>query len=78
MDKINAAAAPLRPFLRLQTVEAITGLRKSTIYKRIGEGTFPKPVPLGDAANSPVGWIEAEIAAWQAARVSKRAKPVAA
>jgi len=62
----------IRRFLRLQTVEVVTGLRKTTIYARIAKGEFPRPVPLGDGPNSPVGWPEDEIAAWQAGRVAKR------
>ena len=47
--------------LRLPTVKARTGLSRSTIYLRISEGTFPKPVSLGGRA---VGWIEEEINDW--------------
>jgi len=47
--------------LRLPAVLARTGLSRSTIYLRISEGRFPKPVSLGGRA---VGWIEAEINAW--------------
>ena len=47
--------------LRLPAVKATTGLSRSTIYLRISEGRFPKPISLGDRA---VGWIEAEISEW--------------
>ncbi|MCU7796497.1 MAG: AlpA family transcriptional regulator [Candidatus Thiodiazotropha sp. (ex Myrtea spinifera)] len=47
--------------LRLPTVKARTGLSRSTIYLRISEGRFPKPVPLGGRA---VGWIEEEVNSW--------------
>ena len=47
--------------LRLPAVKAATGLSRSTIYLRISEGRFPKPVSLGDRA---VGWIEAEVQEW--------------
>ena len=47
--------------LRLPGVKARTGLSRSTIYLRISEGSFPKPVSLGGRA---VGWIEAEINDW--------------
>ncbi len=47
--------------LRLPTVKARTGLSRSTIYLRISEGRFPKPVALGGRA---VGWIEEEIDDW--------------
>lgn len=71
-------AEQLIKFLRLSAVEGVTGLKKSSIYERIAENRFPRPVPLGDAPNSPVGWIETEIAEWQAARVGKRAAKAAA
>lgn len=47
--------------LRLPTVKARTGLSRSTIYLRISEGRFPKPVSLGGRA---VGWVEEEITDW--------------
>ena len=47
--------------LRLPAVKASTGLSRSTIYLRVSEGTFPKPVSLGGRA---VGWLEAEIQGW--------------
>jgi len=47
--------------LRLPAVKARTGLARSTIYLRISEGRFPKPVSLGGRA---VGWIEAEVNDW--------------
>ncbi len=34
--------------IRLKEVIDSTGLARSTIYKYIAEGTFPKPVSLGD------------------------------
>lgn len=52
--------------LRLPAVKARTGLSRSTIYLRIGEGTFPAPVKLGERA---VGWIQAEVDAWVAQRI---------
>lgn len=47
--------------LRLPTVKDRTGLSRSTIYLRIAEGRFPKPISLGDRA---VGWVESEIDDW--------------
>lgn len=56
-------------FIKMPEVKRRTGLGKTTIYDRISAGTFPAPVPLGGNA---VGWIEAEVDAWQAARVAER------
>jgi prophage regulatory protein len=55
--------------LRRRQVEARTGLSRSTIYLRIQEGTFPRPINLGARA---VGWVENEINAWLASRVENR------
>lgn len=49
--------------LRLPTVKARTGLSRSTIYLKISQGTFPKPVSLGARA---VGWLESQIDDWVA------------
>ena len=47
--------------LRLPAVKARTGLSRSTIYLRISDGKFPKPISLGGRA---VGWIESEVDDW--------------
>jgi prophage regulatory protein len=55
--------------LRLPDVLATVGVKKSSIYKWIREGRFPAPVRLGE--NS-VGWREADVETWLAARESTR------
>ncbi len=55
--------------LRRKQVEKRTGLSRSTMYLRIQEGTFPRPINLGARA---VGWLENEIEAWLAAKVAAR------
>ncbi|PYX69729.1 MAG: AlpA family transcriptional regulator [Acidobacteria bacterium] len=57
--------------LRLPAVKTRTGLSRSTIYLRVSEGTFPRPVSLGARA---VGWLEAEIEAWLSALVQRSRK----
>lgn len=57
--------------LRRKQVEARTGLSRSTIYLRIQEGTFPRPINLGARA---VGWVENETEAWLASCVENRDK----
>ena len=47
--------------LRLMQVEEATGLKKSTIYARIKEDSFPVPVRLGAKA---VAWRSDEIQTW--------------
>jgi len=47
--------------LRLPNVLDRTGLSRSTVYLRVTEGRFPRPVSLGARA---VGWIETEVEEW--------------
>jgi prophage regulatory protein len=44
--------------LRRKQVEREVGLSRSTIYQRIKDGTFPRPVRLGARA---VGWRAGDI-----------------
>lgn len=57
--------------LRLPIVKQRTGLSRSTIYLRMADGCFPKPVSLGGRA---VGWVEAEVDDWlrQQIKASRR------
>ncbi|MET1068531.1 MAG: AlpA family transcriptional regulator [Pseudomonas prosekii] len=55
--------------IRLKEVIDSTGLARSTVYKYIAEGTFPKPVSLGERC---VGWVESEIHNWILARIEER------
>jgi prophage regulatory protein len=57
--------------IRLKEVIYSTGLARSTLYKYIGEGTFPKSVSLGDRS---VGWIDTEVQEWILARIEDRDK----
>lgn len=56
----------MHTILRLPDVKRSTGLSRSTIYLRIAQGTFPKPVNLGGRA---VGWLEAEVQQWLQRRI---------
>lgn len=55
--------------MRLKEVIETSGLARSTIYKFIGEGTFPKTVSLGDRC---VGWVDSEVHDWILARIEER------
>jgi prophage regulatory protein len=61
---------PIR-ILRLPEVISRVGLRRASIYQRMMRSDFPKQITLGPRA---VGWLESEIDAWLAARVSERRK----
>lgn len=60
--------------IRLSEVLSSTGLARSTVYKYVAEGSFPKPVSLGDRA---VGWVESEVQDWVLARIAERDQGVA-
>jgi prophage regulatory protein len=55
--------------IRLPDVIAQTGLARSTIYLYVSNGSFPKPIKLGESA---VGWVSAEVDAWIASKVELR------
>ena len=55
--------------LRLPQVEAKTGLKHTAIYQKIGEGSFPRPIPLGTKAR---GFVESEVDDWIKAQIAKR------
>lgn len=47
--------------LRLPAVLEITGLKKSSIYAKVQQGTFPKPVRIALRA---VAWRADEVKEW--------------
>ena len=55
--------------LRLPDVKLRTGLSRSTIYSRMSEGAFPRPIPLGGRS---VGWLEPEVRDWIAHKLELR------
>ena len=57
--------------LRRKQVEAETGYSRSTIYLRISQGLFIKPVSLGARA---VGFPAGEVAALNAARIAGKSE----
>ncbi|MDU0957406.1 MAG: AlpA family phage regulatory protein [Bradyrhizobium sp.] len=55
--------------VRLKTVLARTGLSRSTIYRKIGEGSFPAQLRI--SVNG-AGWRESDIDRWVANPVAWR------
>lgn len=47
--------------LRLAEVREKTGLARSTLYKYVHMGMFPRPIYLGGRS---VGWIDSEVHEW--------------
>ena len=54
--------------LRLPAVLSTIGLSRSTVYLRIAEGTFPRPILLGKRA---VGWLQFDIEEWLRQRIEQ-------
>ena len=50
--------------LRIPEVVEITGLSRTTIWRRVKSGDFPVPVRLGSLATRSVGWRESQINDW--------------
>ena len=69
MSSQNLSGTTGHSILRRRDVEARTGLSRSTIYAKIAQGCFPRPVKLGERA---VGFIASEIDAWLSKRVAAR------
>jgi len=57
----------MNTILRLPQVKAESGYSRSTIYLRVAQGLWPKPVHLGPRA---IGWPATEVAAMNAARIA--------
>ena len=55
--------------IRLKTVLTRTGLSRSTLYRKIGEGTFPRQVPISLHGT---GWHESAVDRWIADPMSYR------
>ncbi len=57
----------LQTILRLPAVKSASGYSRSTIYLRISQGLWPKPVLLGMRS---VGWPAREVEALNSARIA--------
>jgi prophage regulatory protein len=51
---------------RIRIIKGRTGLSRSSIYKKMSDGTFPRQISLGLRS---VGWLESDIDDWIASRV---------
>ena len=56
---------PLDRILREPEVHRATGLSRTTRWRGVQAGTFPKPVKL---TASTIGWYETDVAHWLAER----------
>lgn len=53
-------------FLRMKDVTEIVGMHRSTIYKRINEGSFPKAISIGGRS---IRFLESSIRQWMSKNV---------
>lgn len=66
IDKEATEPRRVTRLIRLPEVQHRVGLGRSTIYRWMAEGKFPKPVQLGGYA---VAWAEDEIEEWISQRL---------
>lgn len=57
--------------ITIKEVEKTTGFKKSAIYLRIGQGTFPRQVKLGSRT---ARWGRGEVEAWKQEIIKQRDK----
>lgn len=55
--------------IRLTLVLAKTGLSKTTTYRLIDKGEFPRPVSIGARA---IAFVESEVDQWIESKISQR------
>ena len=76
MDKKQS---PQKRFIRLPEVLSRTGYGRTTIYRKMEDGSFPRSVKLGGPPKDPeafdsraVAWIEDEVEQWIESRIDER------
>jgi prophage regulatory protein len=67
--------APKPRLIRRAEVIARVSLARSTIYKRIAAGEFPRPIPIGGGR---VAWIQSDIDNWINERLAEAGRDAAA
>ena len=80
MDTSNKTIMkPKHRFIRLNEVLSRTGYGRTTIYRKMEDGSFPKSIKLGGAPTNPckfdcraIAWIEEEVEQWIVSRIDER------
>ena len=80
MDKLaQTTEKPKRSFIRLNEVLSRTGYGRTSNYRKMDEGTFPKCLKLGSPIKDPtqfdcraIAWIEDEVDQWVESRIKER------
>ena len=70
---------PQKRFIRLPEVMSRTGYGRTSIYRKMDDGAFPKSLKLGGAPKDPnefdsraISWIEEEVDQWIESRIEDR------
>ena len=70
---------PQKRFIRLPEVLSRTGYGRTTIYRKMEDGSFPRSVKLGGPLEDPeafdsraVAWIEHEVDQWIESTIEER------
>jgi len=59
---------PVDPILTLEDVCRLTSLSRTSVYRHVGEGSFPKPKKIGAGKRGRIGWPASEVRAWADSR----------
>ena len=66
-------------FIQLSEVMSRTGYGRTSIYRKMEDGTFPKSLKLGGPPKDPnefdsraIAWIEGEVDQWMESRIEDR------
>ena len=79
MEKSNDTIVRQKKFIRLPEVLSRTGYGRTTIYRKMEDGSFPRSVKLGGPPIDPnvfdsraIAWIEDEVEQWIDSRIEGR------
>ena len=79
MEKSNDTIIRQKRFIRLPEVLTRTGYGRTTIYRKMEDGSFPRSVKLDGPPKDPnvfdsraVAWIEYEVDQWIDSRIEER------
>ena len=80
MEKITKTSnGPKHRFIRLPEVLSRTGFGRTSIYRKMEDGSFPKSLKLGGPPKDPnefdsraVAWVEDEVDQWVEDRIDER------
>jgi len=80
MEKITKTSnGPKHRFIRLPEVMSRTGYGRTSIYRKMEDGSFPKSLKLGGPPKDPnefdsraIAWIEEEVDQWIESRIQDR------